>query len=86
MVEDFLELGCCIARLLMSGEIRLPALIDGIEVQEGEGLGRVSQLVRSGSLEGLDGLPSIVAAERKPSVDRRQVVELHQRILRKVLG
>ncbi len=70
MVEDFLELGRGFAAL-MSGQVRFPAHIDGMQSGGQEGtISGSPQLVGSGALKSFDDLRSFVAVERELSAAR----------------
>ena len=80
MVENFLKLRSSFAAL-MCGQVCLAAHIDRTQCKP-----EAAQLIGSGSLESLDGLRGVIAAERELSVNRRLITELHQGVFREALG
>jgi hypothetical protein len=76
LFEDSLELGRgCVAA--MGGQIGWSAHIDGIQAYETD----VAQFVGGCILKSLDGLSGIAAVERELSMNRRQVIEVHDGVL-----
>src|SRR6202041_1190930 len=84
--EDFLELSGGLAALMCS-QIRFPPHIDGIQGSPTVNTGRrLSQLIRRGASEIINGGGRTSAAYRKLRSKGRHVIELHERVFWESLG
>jgi hypothetical protein len=72
----------------MGCEVRHSANVDGVQAAEAsdEADATDSEIVARGDLQRLDGRCGIVSAQREQGPKRRQIHELHRRILLELAG